>query len=90
MTISFNPRVVSTTVNSETTSATNIRRWATVRLILGILQMFGAVFSLGLIVESGVTPLTLTAVLGTGVVTGVSMFLFQVQKRGQSPTAKSN
>lgn len=89
MTIFSHPRAVSDAVGSETTRATDIRRWAIVRLILGILQMFGAVFSLTLIVWLGVMPLTLAAVIGTGVVTGVSMFLFQVLKRGQPPMAQS-
>lgn len=83
MTIATNPRIALDTPRSDTTSARSIRRWALVRLILGFLQIFGAAFSLGLIVYSGITPLALASVIVTGVFTGTSMLLFQVCKRGQ-------
>jgi len=87
MTNSPNPRIASHAL--VTTSATNIRRWAIVRLILGFLQMSGAAFSVGLIVHSGITVLTLTAVIVTGMFTGISMLLFQVWKRGDQSHTQS-
>jgi uncharacterized membrane protein YgaE (UPF0421/DUF939 family) len=51
--------------------------------------MLGASLALGLIVRFGFTPLTLTAVLMTGVVTGISMLLFQVWKLDQPPDGGS-
>lgn len=62
------------------------RRWAHLRFILGFLQMFGAAFSLGLLVFGGVTLLVLSSVLGTGIFTTVSIILFRVWKRGKTPT----
>ena len=76
MTISSNPRIALHAPSSETTSARNIRRWAVVRLILGFLQMFGAVFSVTLLVRAGVTTPALIAVALTGVLTTVSVLLF--------------
>ena len=76
MTNSPNPRIASHAFGSGTASATNIRRWAVVRLILGFLQMFGAAFSVGLIVHSGMTPLALTAVIVTGMFTGIDRLEF--------------
>lgn len=60
----------------------SVRRWATVRFILGFLQMFGAAFSLGVFVVNGITALLLGAVLITGIFTTLSILLFQVWKRG--------
>ena len=76
-------------LGNRVASATSIRRWAIVRLILGFLQMFGAVFSVGLIVHSGITLLALASVIVTGAFTGTSMLLFQVYKRGQLPNGQS-
>jgi hypothetical protein len=89
MTLSPNPRIASHALGNRVPGATIIRRWAVVRLILGVLQMFGAAFSLGLIVHSGITPRALTAVIVTGMFTGISMFLFQVSKREQIPDRQS-
>lgn len=89
MTISPSPRVTSNPLGSGTASATNIRRWAIVRLILGFLQMFGAAFSVGLIVYSAITPQALTAVILTGMFTGISMLLFQMWKRGGQSNTQS-
>jgi hypothetical protein len=89
MTISPNDRIVPHVLEGESASATNARRWAVVRLVFGLLQMFGAAISLGLFVYSGITRLTLTAVLATGVFTGTSMLLFQVWKRGGQSNEKS-
>jgi VIT1/CCC1 family predicted Fe2+/Mn2+ transporter len=51
-------------------------RWATARLALGFLQMFGAVFSATLIVQSGLTSLALIAALITGLLTLLNVGLF--------------
>jgi hypothetical protein len=70
----------------------SVRRWAHVQVILGFLQMFGAAFSLGLLVFGGISPLALSAVLITGIFTTISILLFQVWKRGgnSSPTGGTN
>jgi hypothetical protein len=77
-------------VHSQALSAPRIldrsaRRWAHVRFALGFLQMFGAAFSLGLLVFGGITPLALSAVIITGIFTTVSILLFRVWKRGGTP-----
>jgi hypothetical protein len=51
--------------------------------------MLGASLSLGVIVRGGVTPLAMTAVIITGMLTGISMMLFQVLRRGQAPKARA-
>jgi hypothetical protein len=63
-----------------------VRRWAKVQFVFGFLQMFGAAFSLTLLVVSGITPLALGAVLITGMITTISIFLFRVWKRGGNPS----
>jgi hypothetical protein len=78
-------------VHSQSLSAPRIldrsaRRWAHVQFILGFLQMFGAAFSLGLLVFGGITALALSVVLVTGILTTVSILLFRVWKRGETPT----
>lgn len=78
-------------VSSQSLSAPRLldpsaRRWAHIRFILGFLQMFGAAFSLGLLIFGGVTPLALSSVLVTGIFTTVSILLFRVWKRGENPT----
>jgi len=88
MKIETHPRIARHAVSGETTVVRAIRRWAVVRLIFGVLQMVGAVFSLGLFVKNGITSLTLTALLITGMFTGISMLLFRVLKRGQQPDKK--
>lgn len=47
------------------------------RFTLGMAQMFGAVVSLTLFVETGVNALSLAALVGTGILTGVSLLLFK-------------
>jgi LPXTG-motif cell wall-anchored protein len=42
-------------------------------------QMFGAVVSLALLIETGVTALTLASLLGTGMLTGLSFLLYRRQ-----------
>ena len=76
-------------VHSQSLSAPRIldrsaSRWAHVRFTLGFLQMFGAAFSLGLLVVGGITPLALSSVLITGIFTTVSILLFRVWKRGET------
>ena len=83
MTFTPDSRIASHAVGSGGASAKSIRRWVVVRLILGLLQMSGAAFSLALFIHGGITPLTVAAVIVTGLFTGVSMLLFQVWKRGQ-------
>ncbi len=46
--------------------------------------MIGATISFALIVHSGLTALSLIAVIATGILTGTSMFLFQVRQRDKS------
>ena len=89
MTTSPRPRIASHALGTGIASEPSIRRWAVVRFILGFLQMFGAVFSLGLIVHSGITPRALAAVIVTGMFTGISMLLFQVWKLGNQSNRQS-
>ena len=89
MTTRLNRRIASHTLPKESTREVRVRQWAALRSILGYLQMLGASLALGLIVRFGFTPLTLTAVLMTGVVTGISMLLFQVWKLDQLPGGRS-
>lgn len=53
------------------------------RFFMGMAQMFGAVFSLALIFRLGVTALSLSSVIATGLLTGVSMVLFRPEHRPQ-------
>lgn len=52
------------------------RRWAWIRLVLGLAQMFGAVLSVTLLVLTGVTSAALTVVAVAGLLTTVSVLLF--------------
>jgi hypothetical protein len=52
------------------------RRWAIVRLVLGLLQIVGARFSLALLVEAGVNRLSLASVAVSGLLTTLSVLLF--------------
>lgn len=54
----------------------NKSRWALARLALGLIQMFGAVFSVTLIVQDGLTSLALLTAMVTGVLTLISVVLF--------------
>jgi hypothetical protein len=56
-----------------------LHRQSRFRFTLGMAQMFGAVVSLTLLVETGVSALTLAAVLGTGMLTGLSLLLYRRQ-----------
>lgn len=55
---------------------TQTHRWAVVRLVLGLLQMFGAVFAATLIVQTGLNSLSLGIALATGLLTLLSISLF--------------
>ena len=52
------------------------RRWALIRVALGILQMFGASMGAVLLFQTGVTRLSLLVVVITGLCTTLSVFLF--------------
>lgn len=52
------------------------RRWALVRLLLGMAQILGAAFSLGLLITTGLTAASLLAVVLTGICTTLSVLLF--------------
>lgn len=52
------------------------RRWGFVRLVLGVLQVFGAALTLTLLVHTGITQLSLGAAVVTGLLTTVSILLF--------------
>lgn len=52
------------------------RRWATVRLALGVTQMVGATVALVLLVQSGVSRASLTAVVLASSATALSVMLF--------------
>ena len=60
----------------EAVLAAPVNAWAILRFALGMAQMFGAVFSLGLLVATGVNQLTLTATITTCLLTVVSILLF--------------
>ena len=47
------------------------------RFALGMAQMFGAVVSLTLLVETGISVLTLATLVGTGMLTGLSRLLYR-------------
>jgi hypothetical protein len=60
----------------ESPSRASDRRWAVVRILLGFLQIFGASLGVILLIETGVTRLSLLVVALTGVCTTVSVLLF--------------
>ena len=55
---------------------TRTRRWAVARLILGMLQIFGAVVSLVLLLQTGFNTVSVGSVVITGLLTTVSVLLF--------------
>ena len=59
-----------------------VRAWAKGKFFLGIIQMLGAVVSLFLLVQTGVSTLALSAVVLTCVCTTVSVLLFGSRRRG--------
>lgn len=59
------------------------RAWNIVRFLLGFAQMGGAVFSITLIILSGVTPHSLIAIVATCVLTTISVLLFGSRSRAR-------
>ncbi|HZU30222.1 MAG TPA: hypothetical protein VFB79_03850 [Candidatus Angelobacter sp.] len=55
---------------------TQTQGWAIVRLVLGLLQMFGAVFAAVLIVQTGLNSVSIGAAIATGLLTLLSISLF--------------
>ena len=56
--------------------------WSIVRFVLGILQLTGAVMSLYLLIQIGMSTLALSAVVITCLCTSVSVLLFGSRHRG--------
>lgn len=52
------------------------RRLGFVRLVLGVLQVFGAALTLTLLVLTGISKLSLGAAIATGLLTTISILLF--------------
>ncbi len=50
--------------------------WAILRFALGIAQMFGAVFSITLLIQTGINKFSLIAVVATCALTIISILLF--------------
>jgi hypothetical protein len=50
--------------------------WAIIRYLLGIAQMFGAVFSVILLIQTGVNKYSMVAVVITCALTPISVLLF--------------
>ena len=59
----------------QASGKTRTAHWK-LRFFLGMAQIAGVGFSLGLLFSSGVTPLALAAVLGTCLLTATSWLLF--------------
>lgn len=51
-------------------------RLAWLRLTLGVLQMFGAIFAAIMVMRTGISVWSLGAAVGTGVITTISIILF--------------
>jgi hypothetical protein len=54
----------------------NSQRWVFVRMVLGVLQMAGAISSVSLLFHSGLSALSLACMVVTSFLTTVSIFLF--------------
>lgn len=70
----------------------HVGSWALFRLVLGCLQMAGAVTAIVLLIQIGVTPLSLGVVVVTGLCTTVSVLLFgsdgpRWERRGKNANA---
>ncbi len=57
-------------------------RLAWLRLFLGMLQIFGVVFSVVLLFKTGISEWSLGAVIGTGLITTISVILFGAKPFG--------
>ena len=62
-----------------------VERWAVVRVVLGNVQMAGAVASVVLLAMLGPTPPTLWTVGVTAAVMLASVYLFRIRRYGQRP-----
>jgi hypothetical protein len=63
--------------------------WGLVRLALGVLQVCGAALSLALLVQTGITPLSLGAAVSTSLLTTISILLFG-RRRPQRVSPKTS
>jgi hypothetical protein len=67
-----------TSLKDHTQDTIDREHWrAIVRFVLGIAQMAGALLSLLLFVGTGFSRQTLTAAAGTGLLTGVTLWVFR-------------
>ena len=66
----------------DAASAARVRRWALLRFGLGIAQMAAAVTALLLLVQMGIGPRSLGAVVVTCALTTLSVLLFGARRRG--------
>lgn len=57
-------------------------RLAWLRLILGILQIFGVTFSVVLLFKTGISEWSLGSAIGTGLITTISVILFGTKPFG--------
>ena len=57
-------------------------RLAWLRLALGMLQVFGVMFSVALLVKTGISEWSLGSVIGTGLITTISITLFGAKPFG--------
>lgn len=62
--------------------------WGWLRWTLGMLQMMGAVVSLVLLYELGVTPVSLSFVVGTTLCTTLSVVLFGSRHEKRSSSSR--
>lgn len=70
------PRLVQTMQNEPPPTDAIRRRWAMVRLGLGLIQIMGATMATIFLAQTGVNELSLGAVVVTSIATGLSVFLF--------------
>ena len=56
-----------------------VRRGVIVRLILGLTQMAGALLSILLFIETGLSPQAVTAAIATGCLTAFSRWIFRMR-----------
>ena len=60
-------------------SSVTERRWALLRWALGMAQMFGAVVSVVLLVQTGANAVSIGAVIVTSLFTVISLWLFRAR-----------
>ena len=76
MSASRNPTSTATTKGTDWPGRSRGTLWAILRVVLGVLQMFGASLSVVLLLKTGVSPVSLTAVVLTCLCTTVSVLVF--------------